>query len=262
MNFAPNNFTLGRLPNVRTLFIPDNGKSIIDMDLDRADAQVVAWEANDLTLIKAMQQNADLHLINASEIFNLGLSFEDCLPSNPNLKDLAKKHKPYRDKAKAFCHAVNYGAKGRRIASVLGVPKIEGERLVKRYLEIRPKVKEWQDATLFKLNSTRTITNKFGYRRVFQGRVENLLPQALAWVPQSTVAIVIDACMDNIITNLRHRVDVLGQVHDSLFMQTDTNTLRETIALIKEETQIIIPYDLPLIIPCSFKHSSKNWGDA
>ena len=35
------------LPNLRKMFIPDPGKFIFDCDLEQADAQVVAWEADD-----------------------------------------------------------------------------------------------------------------------------------------------------------------------------------------------------------------------
>ena len=250
------------LPNVRTLFIADFGFTNVDMDLDRADVQVVAWEADDETLIAALQQNADLHLINASEVFNLGLSFEDCLPTNPNLKELAAKYKPDRDKAKAFCHATNYGAKGKRIASVLGLTVAEGDRLVSRYLEIRPKIKKWQDRTLESLTRIRSVQNVYGYKRIFNGRVDALLPQALAWVPQSTVAIVIDRIMVKIIDDVREEAQVLSQVHDSLYLQVETQNLNENLLKIKKAANaIIVPYQRPLIIPSSFKVSAESWGN-
>ena len=35
------------LPNVKKMFIPDEGYTIIDADLKKADLQIVAWEAGD-----------------------------------------------------------------------------------------------------------------------------------------------------------------------------------------------------------------------
>ena len=35
------------LPNVKKMFIPDEGYTIIDADLEKADAQIVAWESGD-----------------------------------------------------------------------------------------------------------------------------------------------------------------------------------------------------------------------
>ena len=36
-----------RLPQIRKFFVPDPGKILFDVDLAGADAQIVAWEAND-----------------------------------------------------------------------------------------------------------------------------------------------------------------------------------------------------------------------
>ena len=53
------------LPNVRSLFGPDPGNTFFDMDLDRADLQVVVWEADDAMLKAALRQGVDIHLLNA-----------------------------------------------------------------------------------------------------------------------------------------------------------------------------------------------------
>src|SRR6185437_5925094 len=52
-------------PNIRSMFIPDPGYIWFDGDLDRADLQVVAWEADDEMLKSALRMGADIHLMNA-----------------------------------------------------------------------------------------------------------------------------------------------------------------------------------------------------
>jgi len=159
----PNDLTL---PNVRKMFIPDPGMIIGDFDLAQADAQVVAWEANDEELKAIFRDpSADLHAENAKTIFG-------------KLTD------KYRKLAKAGVHATNYGSGARTLASALGITVHEAERFQRRWFEAHPGIKEWHQRTLHSLQTKRMVTNAFGFRRYYFDRIEGLLPEALAWVPQ------------------------------------------------------------------------------
>lgn len=236
----------GGLPNVRKLFLPDIGYTIFDCDLDRADAQVVAWEANDTPLKEIFRAGLDMHLQNARDIFN-----------NPRLGKDSKERKL----AKAGCHAINYGAKPPTLCRALGITMVEAERFYNRWFALHPAIAEWHARVEADLAASRSVTNKFGYRRYYFDRVEGLLPEALAWVPQSTVALVIDKGLVNIDRNLRGRVDPLLQVHDSLVMQCPTKDFDYLKARVKEQLRITIPYDDPLIIGVGIKASTESWGD-
>ena len=83
--------------------------------------------------------------------------------------------------------------------------------------------------------------------------------EAAAWIPQSTVAIIINHAYKNIFLNLP-QVDVLLQVHDSLAGQFPSS--RPDLAeAILQEASIVVPYPDPLIIPVGIKLSDKSWGD-
>ena len=110
------------------------------------------------------------------------------------------------------------------------------------------------------LNTRRYVENKFGYRRFYYDRPEGLLPEALAWIPQSTVACVINRAWVNIYKNIPE-IQVLLQVHDSLAGQFPTHLTDWAVKKMKEESQIVIPYEDPLIIPVGIKISNKSWGD-
>ena len=56
------------LPNLRRLFVPDPDYIIIDVDLERADAQVVAWEADDEELKQMFREGVDIHEENSRTI--------------------------------------------------------------------------------------------------------------------------------------------------------------------------------------------------
>jgi DNA polymerase I-like protein with 3'-5' exonuclease and polymerase domains len=235
---------IGKLPNQRTLIIPDANYSIVDMDLDRADAQFVAWEANDETLKQILKAGADLHLENARAIWG----------------EHVKKKDPERQLAKRFCHAVNYGAYPKRLAKALGITIKLAEWIYNRWFQIHPGIREWHNRTKAQLYSERLVRNPFGYERYYFDRPENVLNEALAWVPQSSVGIIINTAWDRIDSELPE-VEVLMQVHDSLTMQVPSKRVQELLPKIQEKSLVAVPYDDPLIIPVGFKVSEKSWGD-
>lgn len=250
------------LPNVRKFFVPDPGYVICDTDLDRADLQVVVWEANDDELKKALRLGVDLHLYNGMILEGMEPPpIEELVESHPNYHDHRARYAKQRQLAKSFIHGTNYGGSPRTMAAAAACTVHIAEKLQERWFSAHPGIKEWHKRTEYLLQTTRTITNKFGYRRVYFDRIEGLLPEALAWVPQSTVAIYINKIWDAVVTQIPD-VQVLLQVHDSIVWQAPKERFDE----IKEEFRRIasgiqIPYDDPLVIPVGFKWSDVSWGD-
>lgn len=224
------------LPNVRKLFIPDPGFTFFDMDLDRADLQVVVWEAEDSELKQMLREGVDIHAENARV---LGIS---------------------RPLAKSWVHGTDYGGGPRTMAAACGITVYQAERMQERWFQAHPGIKNWHKQVEAQLHSKRFVENKFGYRRFYFDRIEGILPEALAWIPQSTVACVINRAFLNIYDNLKE-VQVLLQVHDSLAGQFPTHLRDHCIQRLKEEAHITIPYQDPLTIPVGVKTSEKSWGE-
>lgn len=250
------------LPNVRKLFIPDHGMTFFDMDLDRADLQVVAWEADDAMLKEALKLGVDMHILNAYAITgqeppDLAWLVESH-PEFPRIKALMKK---WRQLAKSWCHGTNYGGSARTMAQAAGITIYESEQAQRRYFGRYPGIQAWHKRTEEQLHTHRFVTNKFGYRRYYFDRVDGLLPEALAWIPQSSVAIYIDRIWLRIHENIPE-VEVLLQVHDSLVGQFPTHLKAPLLQRIQHEAkQVIIPYADPLIIPVGIKTSERSWGE-
>ena len=102
-----------RLPNIRKMFVPDKGHTIVDADLSGADAQVVAWEAGDEDLKAAFRSGIKIHVHNARTMF------DQCA----NMTDEEIKESPlYRD-IKMGCHACNYGGTVPALVSQIGWDK-------------------------------------------------------------------------------------------------------------------------------------------
>jgi len=235
-----------KLPNLRKTFIPDTGKLIFDCDLEQADAQVVAWEADDDDL-KAIFRDPTLDLHNE----NCKVAFGK-YPTGPN--------DPLRKKIKAGVHLTNYGGNSRTLAKAMGITVHEADTFQRTWFSAHPGIERWHNDVNLQLQTRRFVENKFGYRRFYFDRIDGILPQALAWIPQSTVGLVINHGWLNIVNNLPD-VHILLQVHDSLVGQYDSrldSTLRPAI---QKEMLIPIPYDDPLTIGVGIAISNKSWGD-
>jgi uracil-DNA glycosylase family 4 len=251
-----------KLPNIRELFIPDNGMTMFDVDLDRADLQVVVWEADDADLKRQLRLGVDLHIING--ILLAGKeppAEEELIATHPNYKEHAARYKIERQLAKNFVHGTNYGGKPPTMAAVCGINVAACAKLQERWFAIHPGILRWHRRVEDMLRRTRTVTNRFGYRRYYQGRIESVFNEALAWQPQSTVGIVINKGWNNIRLNMKGRCEVLIQVHDSLVGQYPTATEAAVLPDLRKNLTIEIPYPDPLIIPVGLKTSSTSWGE-
>lgn len=224
-----------KLPDVRRLFVPDEGHTIWDADFNSADAYVVAWESEDPSLKQMLREGIKIAKVNAKEL-----------------------HVSYYV-AKVAGHATNYGGKARTLAASCGVTVHEIEKFQKRYFEKYPGILKWHKRVEESLLRTRSVANKFGYRIFYFGRIESLLGEALAWVPQSTVACVANRAMARLERELPWAVQLI-QVHDSIVGQS-LYKYDSQLAEIPEKMKIVVPYDDPLVIPASIKASRVSWGE-
>lgn len=265
-----------KLPNIRKLFLPDPGYEFFDLDLDRADLQIVVWEANDNDLRKALKLGIDLHCMNACDIFDIkGIPFEELIEpdKDDNDKDIpGTGHPNYRDhkarigydkrqKAKAGVHATNYGVGDYKLAQSLGTTVREAGVFRGKWFAAHPGIRKWQLRVA--LDENRGFTeNKFGARLYHLGRFD--LPEALAWIPQSTVAGVINRALVAIDREEQAgltKVQLLLQVHDSLGGQYPILSREQSISDLIRLSQVVIPYPDPLVIPVGVKTSQVSWGD-
>lgn len=240
------------LPNIRKLFIPDPGFVLVEADLSGADALVVAREANDMELENDIVSGIDLHSKNAGDLF--GQDFLRLEKTSPARYEL-------RQSCKQGVHATNYGALARTLALILGWTVDRADTFQRRWFSRHPGIYNWHRGTERQLSKNRTITNAFGFRIIYFDRIESLLPQALAWVPQSTVAIT---CFKGALQVQKKCpwADIRLQVHDSLLFQIHKSNYPQCIPELNETLKNPVPYpDRPLIIPWKLKASDKSWGD-
>ncbi len=232
------------LPAIRRLYRPDPGYILVDADFDRADAQFAGWESDEPELKKIFQSGLDIYTDEAKWLYQ------------------ADSIKPFQRQAlKSVVHAADYAAKARTLASTAGVTTARMERwLDERWIGRHPGLGRWHSRIKHQLQLSRTVYNPWGFRRFYFDRLDNVLPQALAWIAQSGVAVTINKAMLRIHHELPE-AQLLLQIHDSLLMQVPTGLCPEIFPVIIEKMQIVVPYKDPLIIPVSLKYSSSSWGE-
>lgn len=250
------------LPNVRKLFVADPGYVMFEADLKGADAQVVAWEADDNDLKSAFRNGVDIHSHNAEAMW--GTEFT-------KLKGHERDHK--RQECKHTVHGIHYGCTPRTTAIQRGWLVSEAERFHRRWLSLHPGVDRYHNRVRDSLARNRTIYNAFGFRRVFFDRIDNCFTEALAWIPQSTVALntyygalQLEAKYWPEQQSPTWRYDssnhegIILQTHDSVnyqFLERKAPPVSE----LKLALNVTIPYPDPLIIPWDLKRSTKSWGE-
>lgn len=235
-----------QLPDLRELQIPDPGYTLFDADLDSADLRIVVWESGCVKLKKMFAAGLKPYVEVAKIFYN-----------DPTID---KNHPEYK-KFKSLCHGTNYGGSATGLASQLGMPVKEIEKIQKWWFSEFPEVEKWHKRIRLQIETRKYVENVFGYRNVFMGRITNdTFREAVAWIPQSTVANIIDRALVRIYTYLP-QVQLLNQVHDSLVGQYPTCMENLILPKVKQCLLVTLPYSEPLTIPSGTKTSIKSWGD-
>lgn len=235
------------LPNVRSLFIPDPGCTFFDIDLSSADLRIVFWEADEPEAKAMLKEGVDFYTMVGKEFYH-----------DPNFSKSDKRRNTF---FKPFCHGTHYLGTAKGLAERLGISVHEAERTQKWYFGKFPRLKKYQEDMKDQLLKRRMVENVFGYRCYFFDRIEGtVFNQAAAWIPQSTIACLINRAYVNIHDNLP-QVEVLLQVHDSLAGQFPTHLGDLAVRQIVAQSEIALPYSDPLVIPVGVKTSTVSWGD-
>jgi DNA polymerase I-like protein with 3'-5' exonuclease and polymerase domains len=183
----------------------------------------------------------------------------------------------YRDCAKRAVHAADYYTTPRTLASAISVPIATAEAYLHYWCEEEnPEIGHWKRRIRRTLHARRmpVIHNAFGFRRMYTDRPDRLLGQALAWIAQSTVSLVINHALVRIDAELCEGTNwgcrLLStcctdlhaslQVHDSILMQAPRDVWPAVASAIQERMAVTVPYADPLIIPSELKWSPHSWG--
>jgi DNA polymerase I-like protein with 3'-5' exonuclease and polymerase domains len=247
-------------PNIRKMFIPTLDHILIEIDIKQGDAQVVAWEAQAKKLMAIFEAQARGELING---YPIDVHSQNALIVSPDLP-IDKKGRvgdAVRQIFKKSVHATNYKVTPYGLAHKVGIPIQQAQVFQRRWFGANPEIPKWHEAIEFELMTKRSVTNIFGYRRFFFDRIEDCLPEALAWKPQSTVALTVNAGIRNVKRKIPF-VKRLLQVHDSALYEVHKSEFSKSLCEDLIDCHLItLPYPRPLTMGVDLKCSDISWGE-
>jgi len=235
-----------KLPNCKDFFIPDDDYIFFNADYSGADAMIVAWDS-DCQWLQHFFKTSDkkLYIYIAENYFQREVTTDD----------------PWYKKFKQFVHLTNYGGMEEKAAASSGMPRKDAKSIRQWYFKECPEIPDWHKRIASDVRIKGYVENVFGARGWFLNKdCPTILNQAYAWIPQSTIAILVNKGLVNIWEKEKSEdLAVLLQVHDALAGQSRLG-IAETEKKVVEHMTIELPYRTPLVIPVDFSYSEKSYG--
>jgi DNA polymerase-1 len=146
----PTRTELGR--EIRAAFTAAPGMHLLSADYSQIELRLLAHFSGDPLLMRAYQNNEDIHTLTASEVFGVPAEGMD---------------KQTRNRAKAVNFGIVYGISPFGLAAQLGIPQHEARDYIERYFARYTGVKAFIEQTLEatrKSGSVRTLFGRTRYR--------------------------------------------------------------------------------------------------
>ena len=238
---------------IRQAFIPEKGWSIVSADYSQIELRLLAHLSQDETLIKAFQNDEDIHARTASEIF--GVPLEKVTP-------------PMRREAKVINFGIVYGMSPYGLSQQLKTePKI-AQAYIDEYFKKYSGVQTYIEKSLEEARQKGYVMTLLHRRRYLPDihfptvAIRQASERMAINTPlQGTAADIIKVAM----IRIQNRIEELGlstkmtmQVHDELVFEIPEEELQKTLPMIQNEMETVMELSVPLKVSI---HSGKNWAE-
>ena len=240
---------------VRQAFIADNypNQLLLSADYSQIELRILAHISEDPSLIKAFNENEDIHSSTASSVYNVPV------------KSITSE---MRRIAKIMNFGVLYGLSPYGISQQTDLTPTQGSEFINSYFTKYPKIKLY-------IESTKDHVKKFGYVQTLLGR-KRFIPEidspnhlirasaermAINLPIQGTAADMIKIAMININkspTNNQMKTKMLIQVHDELIFQVPKEELDESTKIIITQMESAMKLKVPIYVDTK---TGPNWGE-
>jgi DNA polymerase-1 len=242
---------LGR--EIRAAFIAAPGTQLLSADYSQIELRLLAHFSGDPLLVRAYQNNEDIHTLTASEVFGVP----------PETMD-----KETRNRAKAVNFGIVYGISPFGLATQLGIPQSEAKAYIERYFARYAGVHEFIEKTLAETRKTGSVRTLFGRIRPIPD-IESRNPNQRGFAErtaintplQGTAADLIKLAMiaiDRKLTERKLKTRMVLQVHDELLFEVPADENVEIEELVRAEMEGVIKLSVPLVADLAF---GPNWRD-
>ena len=243
---------------IREAFIARDGYKLISADYSQIELRLMAHAANETEMIKAFNENVDIHSQTASKVF--GIPIED-LDSE------------IRRSAKAINFGIIYGISAFGLSKQLSCSQSEAKNFIESYFDQFPKIKSYMDAMIENAKLNGYVETFFGRRIPIKGiNSKNFQERSFAErqsinAPiQGSAADIIKRAMikiHNVFQEKNIESKMLLQVHDELVFECPKDEINTVSNLIKKEMEQanlpLFPLNIPIVVDFG---EADNWSEA
>lgn len=249
---------LGR--EIRKAFIPlKAGHVIVAADYSQVELRILGHLTQDPGLLKAFQENQDIHAYTASLIFEV-----------PE-KDVTA---AMRDTAKRVNFGIIYGMSAFGLAKDLGISQADAQEFIDKYFSRYPKVKDFMDNAIRQCQEKGFVTTLLNRRRYIpeinspnESMKQFAQRQAINTPVQGSAADLMKLAMIDIHRELKERKlasQILITVHDELVLDVPSKEKDEIVELLRArmEHPFVLPLAIQMELSVPIKVSVKtgaNW---
>jgi DNA polymerase-1 len=242
---------LGR--EIRAAFTAAPGTQLLSADYSQIELRLLTHFSGDPLLMRAYQNNEDIHTLTASEVFGVHAAGMD---------------KQTRNRAKAVNFGIVYGISPFGLAAQLGIPQSEARAYIDRYFSRYTGVKTFIEQTLEATRKSGSVRTLFGRLRPIPD-IESRNPNQRGFAErtaintplQGTAADLIKLAMialDRKLAERKLKTRMVLQVHDELLFEVPASEAADVEALVRAEMEGVIELKVPLVADLAF---GPNWRD-
>jgi len=239
---------------IREAFIAAPGCVIVSADYSQIELRIMAHLSDDVSLLKAFTEDADVHRATAAEIFNV-----------PQVEVNADQ----RRVAKVINFGLIYGMSAFGLASQLGLERAAAQAYIDRYFVRYPGVAEYMRRTRESARSQGYVETVFG-RRLWLPEIRSSNKQrrdgaeraAINAPMQGTAADLIKLAMIAVsgwLAREHLQTRIIMQVHDELVLEVPESELNQVRANLSDLMCRVAELKVPLKIGFGV---GKNWEAA
>jgi DNA polymerase-1 len=242
---------LGR--EIRAAFTSSPGTQLLSADYSQIELRLLAHFSEDPLLLRAYQNNEDIHTLTASEVFGVPADTMD---------------KETRARAKAVNFGIVYGISPFGLAAQLGISQHEAKDYIERYFARYKGVQAFIEKTLADTRREGSVRTLFGRVRPIPD-IESRNPNQRGFAErtavntplQGTAADLIKLAMialDRKLAERNLKTRMVLQVHDELLFEVPNDERDEIEKLVREEMEGVVKLKVPLVADLGF---GLNWRD-
>ena len=240
--------------SIRKAFVADKGYKLVSFDYSQIELRLASVIAKDEKMMAAFQEGKDIHVITASEIFNVPIDKVD---------------DKMRRAAKTLNFGVLYGMSAKSFSETAKIEYADAKKFIKEYFNDFSGIASYIENTVEQARNLGYVQTLLGRRRyipeILSGswQIKQSAERMAANMPiQGTAADVIKKAMIDVCDkmNLENRDDVrlLLQVHDELVFEIKDGAIDKEGKIIKEIMESVIKLDVPLEVGSEY---GENLGE-